>query len=220
MARYPNGLGWMPSPQLYAGSIKSWLSAFRTTSSKSITASKPPRRRIQSLTVLRMAGFAGSQPLLSGAAATLWRGMIVTPMVFSLAALSRFTTSSSPAITWAAPALRRMSFVPSNTITCVAPARCRTSRSSRSIAVGLLGGGTRLSRVTVLPPMPSLTMPRSPRPASSRRSATTSSQRSCASSVAHVPSVMESPNATIVPFAVSDSTSIDDTRYIEVVVRV
>src|SRR5688572_29585926 len=78
----------------------------------------------------------------------------------------------------------------------------------------------------VLPPMPSLRMLLCAsfldRPSASRanRTASRSSQRSWASSVEHVPSVIESPNATIAPVEDEEETSIAFNQYVEVVVPV
>ena len=117
-----------------------------------------------------------------------------------------------------------MSFVPMNSITCVTPWCERTSRSSRSMPGVLVGGGWKFSRVTVLPPMPSLTMALCiPSPlvsSSARRTASQSSQRSWALSVEHEPSVMESPKATIVPMDDEETTSIAFNQNMDVVVPV
>ena len=53
-----------------------------------------------------------------------------------------------------------------------------------------------------------------------RRIASMSSHRSCPSSVEHVPSVIESPNATIAPVDIEERTSTDFTQNVEVVVAV
>src|SRR6185369_6177051 len=84
----------------------------------------------------------------------------------------------------------------------------------------LTAGGVRPSRVTVLPPIPSLTIAIFLPSCSESRIDTTSSQRSCASRVEQVPSVMESPNATTAFADVSDSTSIAFSHHIAVVVPV
>ncbi len=70
--------------------------------------------------------------------------------------------------------------------------------------------------------MPSLTTARRAAGSSlaSSRTAIQSSQRSWASTVEHEPSVIESPNATMVPPADVVSTSIDLSHHIEVIVSV
>ena len=74
-------------------------------------------------------------------------------------------------------------------------------------------------RVTVLPPMPSLTTEKRTGFCSAKRWATRSSQRSWESSVVQVPSVMESPNAMMALAGAVGCTSIALSQNIEVVVR-
>ncbi len=142
-------------------------------------------------------------------------------------ALTLWMMFSMPAMTCAADASRRMSLVPMKSTTCVTPAWERTSRSSRSRPGMLSGGGERLARVMVLPPMPSFTIDLRPPSLDdsspegrSGRTETQSSQRSCASSVEQVPSVIESPKATMALVERGESTSIDLSQYIDVVLPV
>src|SRR5262245_10979196 len=85
----------------------------------------------------------------------------------------------------------------------------------------LAAGGVSPSRVTVLPPIPSLTIAIVlPSGCRASRIDTTSSQRSCASRVEQVPSVIESPKATTATDEGVASTSIAFNHHIAVVVAV
>src|SRR3989442_5020066 len=122
-----------------------------------------------------------------------------------------------PEMTVAAVALPVMSLVPSKKMTQRRPARSRTSRPIR------VNAGGPLPPLTMrLPAMPSLATAgaRLPNLACSR-AASTSGQRLYwsgwitppASCVLQRPSVIESPNVTIVPDAVPESTSTTATQY-------
>ena len=112
-----------------------------------------------------------------------------------------------------------MSLVPMKSTTCETPARESTSRSSRSTPGGDANVGLVPARVTVLPPMPSLTTEKRTGFCNAKRWATRSSQRSWESSVEQVPSVMESPKAMMALAGAVGCTSIDLSQNIEVVVR-
>ena len=128
--------------------------------------------------------------------------------------------SLMPAMTCSAGASRLMSLVPRNSTTWLTPAWENTSRSRRSVPGGLLAGGLRLALVAVLPPIPSLITACATFFSSAKRAAKASSQRSWASSVEQVPSVMESPSATMVLVRPAVLTSIDFSQSIEVVLPV
>ena len=126
--------------------------ASRITLSKSMTPSKRARCRIQSFTWCRYAVICAVQVAFE-------RGMIVAPTMLSLRAWTRSMISVMPAMSWSAltcPLAR--SFVPSKKTTLPIPVRSSTSRSRRWTAAGL---PCPTVTVTRLPPMPSLTNPRS-----------------------------------------------------------
>ena len=92
-----------------------------------------------------------------------------------------------------------------------------TSRSKRSTPAGEFSGGLKFGALTaVLPPIPSLITEWRTGDCKARRCARMSSQRSCAFSVVQVPSVIESPNATIAVAGETGRTSTDFSQGIAV----
>ena len=185
--------------------------------SKSSTPSKPACVRIQSLTSFLILVLASFHPVSGIPGTTLSRGMIVDPDDLDALLLHARddVLHSGDDLIGGRPA--------PDVVGAQEQHHMGHPGMGEDVAVEAVDAGravgrrVELARVTVLPPMPSLITAWATRLPSAKRSASASSQRSWASSVEQVPSVMESPKATMVVARPSGITSIDLSQSIEVV---